>query len=34
MCYVRLPERGAHVAHALGLWARLAGVVKVLFGYG
>ena len=32
--YVQLSEGGFQVVYPLGLWSRLSGVVKVLYGYG
>ena len=33
MSYVQLSEGGFQVVYHLGLWSRLSGVVKVLYGY-
>ena len=34
MSYLQLSEGVFQVVYPLGLWSRLSGVVKVLYGYG
>ena len=34
MSYVQFSEGGFQVVYLRGLWSRLSGVVKVLYGYG